>query len=546
MPDAPRPRPGLRVGLAIAQAAVYALLAWELRSRGVVDAGLLGLSAGLQLVVAVAGGRPEVRRLAAGGTLVAVLVVWGRFFSLAVHARAEIGPETAAQLAQTFGATAVALPWLLVVPLVQLAGTGWGRLGAATPLSVLPGLLLVAVDPPQRLDPGAVVRLPLKRVEVFPGLRVPRPSEVQGQWSPAPELSPANLDRSVAAGARHLVHNLGPDGRYTYIVKGPSGDPGPGYNYPRHAGTTWFLARAATALAETEPEAAAVADEGARRALGHLYEETRTTPDGRAYVIDPTRRDGRAWGGTTALAVMALAHLVEHGATVSPTERTVLDGWVAQLAASVDADGKVRGEMTVSDGQFPEQLANPYGQGQVMLALAVAERAGLRIGEAALGRAAAYVDQGYLGTARPLATGDEHWMCLAAHAIADVRGAPAGAGLCATYVAQERFNAPVDGGGLPPAAGPAAGAAEAVIARAWDTKDARLAAVSARYGRLFLANQYREADTPFLGKADRLVGGFRDSQGDLDVQIDAVQHVGCALLGIEALLSGRERPGSLP
>jgi hypothetical protein len=29
-------------------------------------------------------------------------------------------------------------------------------------------------------------------------------------------------------------------------------------------------------------------------------------------------------------------------------------------------------------------------------------------------------------------------------------------------------------------------------------------------------------------------------------QIDAVQHIGAALLGAEALLSGRARPGSLP
>jgi hypothetical protein len=28
--------------------------------------------------------------------------------------------------------------------------------------------------------------------------------------------------------------------------------------------------------------------------------------------------------------------------------------------------------------------------------------------------------------------------------------------------------------------------------------------------------------------------------------MDAVQHIGCALLGIEALLTGEVRPGSLP
>ena len=39
---------------------------------------------------------------------------------------------------------------------------------------------------------------------------------------------------------------------------------------------------------------------------------------------------------------------------------------------------------------------------------------------------------------------------------------------------------------------------------------------------------------------------LRDGPDALDVQIDAVQHIGGALLGAEALLSGRARPGSLP
>ena len=49
-----------------------------------------------------------------------------------------------------------------------------------------------------------------------------------------------------------------------------------------------------------------------------------------------------------------------------------------------------------------------------------------------------------------------------------------------------------------------------------------------------------------LGNPRALLGGFRDTPVRLDVRIDAVQHIGCALLGIEALLSGEELPGSLP
>jgi hypothetical protein len=66
------------------------------------------------------------------------------------------------------------------------------------------------------------------------------------------------------------------------------------------------------------------------------------------------------------------------------------------------------------------------------------------------------------------------------------------------------------------------------------------------YGWLFVRNAYRAADAPFLGKPMTLLGGFRDSYGELDVQVDSVQHVGCALLGVEALLRGEARPGDLP
>jgi hypothetical protein len=85
--------------------------------------------------------------------------------------------------------------------------------------------------------------------------------------------------------------------------------------------------------------------------------------------------------------------------------------------------------------------------------------------------------------------------------------------------------------------------AEAFVARAWDYGEP---ARALPWGRHLLRQQYRPADAPLLGRPERLLGGFRDGPTDLDVQIDSVQHIGSALLGVEALLSGRARPGSLP
>ena len=363
-------------------------------------------------------------------------------------------------------------------------------------------------------------------------------------WTAPPDASapdygvtPAALDASVRAGADHLIANMRPDGRFTYIVKGPSGDPGRGYNYPRHAGTSWFLARAAAAL--DEPRFGLAAD----AALGHLEQMSGSTTDGRRYVLDPDRKDGKSWAGTTALAVMALA--------LRNNRPDLLRDWTRQLAASVDAEGKVRGEMDLKTGTFPEQQANPYGQGQVMLALAAAERAGEKSGVDALTRSIGYLDRGdYAGSRYPLIVADEHWMCLTAHALREVRQTTAADGVCAAYAARERAASPAPGGALQPASGPAGGLAEAIVAHAWHRRDSAYAHLwrdhSLRYGWLFLRSQYKDSDSPLLNRPDRLIGGFRDTPGELDVQIDAVQHIGSAILGVEAIMSGRLRPGSMP
>ena len=99
-------------------------------------------------------------------------------------------------------------------------------------------------------------------------------------------------------------------------------------------------------------------------------------------------------------------------------------------------------------------------------------------------------------------------------------------------------------------AGAAAGGAEAIVARA--ERDRRLGQRgrwyddALAYGRLFLASAYRPADSALLGRPARLLGGFRDNPVRLDVQIDAVQHIGCALLGIERLLRDEDTPGGSP
>ncbi len=571
--------------------------------------------AGLVVVVAALGFAPEERLRGRSAALGAVgaACAWGAAAYLlcaAVGVHAALAPLSSAQVVRTWA------PGVAAGAIALFVTARSSRLAALGPLLV-PGLLLLRARPddtdtapsargieagevqrtraraqregaiheaptpgPWRLageafpiapgrdalpgkDASSTARLG-RRVEVVPGFPVPvvntRPERVSSWlvipggepalldrgWTPAPALDAAAVRTSLLAASSFLERNQLAGGKFTYIVRGPSGDPGPGYNYPRHAGTAWFLARIAAAFTD-EP-----ARLGALAALQHLVDVSGRTSDGRAFVLDPTRKDGKAWIGTTALAVLAVETLAERD---RPPEWA---GWTRQVIASVGPDGKVRGEIRTGSGEFVDDDANAYGQGQVMLSLAAIARAPGEPDAAAaieaLERASAYVGGvGYYGLADPPWVADEHWMCLAAHgihalnALGGVAVDTAGPdGVCQTYAATEALSAPPAGAGLPPSAGPGGGAAEAIVARAWDRPGAGMTAASLDYARLFLASQYQPGDAPMLARPERLLGGFRDGTYDLDVQIDAVQHIGGALLGTLALLEGVDGPGRLP
>lgn len=360
---------------------------------------------------------------------------------------------------------------------------------------------------------------------------------LQQGWTAPEPLTPDNLRASAVAGAHMLAANMRPDGRYAYIVRGPSGDWGKGYNYPRHAGTTWFLARVWQRTGDPTAREAALAG------VAHLSDVSVHLDDGRAFVSDPARSDGKAWVGTTALALLAL--------TTLDVEPELQQAYADFISSAVTEQGVVQGDIGVQDGVFAPQPQVTYAQGQGLLALAAAERAGLEGVSEPLDRAIAYVDGDYwpMPAAR-MGTLDEHWMCLAMIATHQQRGVAAGEAVCDAYLQHVAWQAPVPGSPTQPASGPAAGLAEAVIARAeLDRRRGVPGPMEQRgleYAASMLASQYRPTDGPFLGHPERLLGGYRNTPWDGDVQIDAVQHIGCALLGAEQLLAGAPLPGGMP
>ncbi len=355
-------------------------------------------------------------------------------------------------------------------------------------------------------------------------------------WTPGQPLTADSAREAALNGGRHLVHNLQEDGRFTYVVQGITGRRLGGYNYPRHCGATWFLARLYSRTQDASIR------EGALRAVAHAKSVTRFTSDGRAYVHDPGRKDGKAWVGTTALALLGLVEL-----DVEPALQLAYGNFIA---SSVDEDGRIRGNFSIAEEEFPAQDEVTYAQGQGLLALASAHGAGLPV-KPALERAARYADEDYWPQpAARLVNLDDHWMCLASVATQRVLGWAAGKEVCTSYLLGIVRRAPTPGATMQPAAGPAGGLAEAVIARAeLDRLEGHEGAFRNRaldYATLLLNNQYQPTDAAFLHDSEALVGGFRDLPWSLDVRVDAVQHIGCALMGAEQLLRDEVLPGAMP
>jgi hypothetical protein len=345
-------------------------------------------------------------------------------------------------------------------------------------------------------------------------------------WTAPEHMGIAGLERAAVEAARHLRYHMKRDGKFAYVVAGPSGTPGGGYNFPRHAGGTWFMARIAQRTGDVQIQ------RGAQAAAAFLERNTVRMADGRAYVIDPKRKDGKAWVGTTALALLAFID----GELYPDLQKA----YVALLASSVDEDGKVLGDLDRETERFPLQPAVTYAQGQVLLALATADEAKIPGASEALNRAVAYVEGPYWPQpAARFGLLDEHWMCIAADKL-DQSGHPeAGRAICEAYLANQ-MDLDADSPLAMPA-GPAGGIAEAWMGAA--LMDARRGVFGRHFeqalehGKLLLAQRYRPADAAFLPRPEALLGGFRDNAWNLDVRVDAVQHIGFALLGLAELLS---------
>ncbi|MCC7539040.1 MAG: hypothetical protein IT379_22635 [Deltaproteobacteria bacterium] len=375
-------------------------------------------------------------------------------------------------------------------------------------------------------------------------LRFHRIARIDGSARPRPNA--ATLRRAAIDGAEFLLRHQAPNGRFTYVYD-PIRDEAPagaGYNWPRHAGTTYFLAQVGRLFGHSR------AREGAAKAIRHARRQVRRCQAADLPPIDPEPRcvvvDGNADLGSTALLTIAVAEQAAAGAT--PETTALLDGLTSFIRQQQRADGEFMHYFVPATGRRIDQQGLYYS-GEAMLALLMAHevtrnRRDLESARRAMrhlsGAAWDFIGSRYY-------YGEEHWTCIAAGAAYPRVQSEQAYDFCKRWAAWtrnvqfQRGETPFDAEGaygvgplLAPRLTPVASRTEAFIStyeltRRHGHDDPELRnQIELALGCL-LRHWHRPGLAHLWARPDRAFGGLPGSQVDLDVRNDFVQHAGSAL-----------------
>ncbi len=253
---------------------------------------------------------------------------------------------------------------------------------------------------------------------------------VVGQLPPMPILASsfddADVRMSAYQAARYLARGVSDDGHFHYLVNAASGQVLSGYDWPRHAGATYFVAQVARRSHDIELRSAAL------RAAGLMRN-------------DALRKCGRnpcvavgfpAEIGSSALAVIAFSEIVRAG--LDDTYLSLVRGLADFLLAQQRPDGEFMHQAD-RDGR-PIDVQFLYFSGEATLALARANQVtgdpryleGAKKGLAHLvGPAWSFFGDRYY-------FGEEHWTCQAMGDLWDRAPDPKALDFCLRWQAYDR------------------------------------------------------------------------------------------------------------
>jgi hypothetical protein len=374
----------------------------------------------------------------------------------------------------------------------------------------------------------------------FQRIRVARREPPDGTSVTADTFDADTAKRALVDAARFLARGIGVDGRYRYMIDAPSNLTLPGYDWPRHAGATYFLAQAA-ALTH-EPLLSDACSKAARLLSGDaLLHCGSMRCVGSDRVVDV---------GSSALALLALTEVVKTGLDTSYAPV------VRQLARFLRSQQRPDGEFMHQydrDAHAPIDRQFLYYSGEATLALARAyaltkDRADL---EAASRGLAHLVGPAWSFFGDRYYFGEEHWTC---QAVADLwADAPDRRALdfCLRWqgfnraIQQREGDSPFDADGAigvgpvvtprltPVASRCEAGVATLDVARRAGIPQAEIAALDMQLRRalaLIVRHQFRPGPAHLFARPEDVYGAIPGSEVDWQLRIDYAQHAGSALV----------------
>ena len=357
-------------------------------------------------------------------------------------------------------------------------------------------------------------------------------------------LSREQAMTGVREAAHFLARNVDEDGRFHYLILATTGQVLAGYNWPRHAGATYFLAQAAALLDDATVRYAAL------RAAALLRDSQLVDCGANKCISD----DRIADVGSSALAVIAFAELVTTGADT--TFRRPALQLAAFLRSQQRADGELMHEYDRATRQ-PRDVQRLYFTGEAALALSRAhfvgeDPANLDAAKRALARLSG---AGWSFFGSRYYYGEEHWTC---QAMADLwRRAPDPDALafCLRWHAYQRRlqhargDSPFDDDGsfsfgflFSPRVTPASSRGEAAAAALSVLEDEpslgspnRAAEMQAlddelRRAIAFVLREQLRSPLPAMADFDVVRGGFPASPVDWQLRIDYAQHAGSMMI----------------
>jgi hypothetical protein len=362
----------------------------------------------------------------------------------------------------------------------------------------------------------------------------------------------AFLQEKSMQGASYLVRRQRVDGTFQYLDHAYGGQPSADYNWPRHAGTTWFLWRAN----RVKPDA--TVEQGARKATEAML--GRRVSCGQALCL----ADGpQATLGSNALMLLALT---EQG-DIENAKQTA--EWIISLQKE---NGDFAHFVSVPSGAQSD-LQVPYYTGEAALGLIhmheKTQSAGpqppvnARYRDAALRAVQFLVTQGWSFPLARFYPAEEHWTCQAAAAL-ERNGAPkitmeAAYKHCLNWAEAMRFQqyqpreAPAAFVGchgvsnaFAPKMTPTASRAEALVAihamatRRSDATNMALLRTDLEGSVACILRHQLQALPMRAGMGpgpQALSGGFVASLAEDEMRIDYTQHAGMALFGYADILA---------